>query len=166
MIRINSLLQFGQQILASTLLTYHVLIWMVDDRQLEFALSFILYGLFLLWQPLWSKETVVDKKRIAFLVLVFVGITYAFPNESLVFFAWAIMILYLLMEWKYKQRTIGAFATPCGQDEQVVVLDPVAQCFKTHARRDALVADRATGVDQRAFAVELAARISVEALRE
>ncbi len=86
MIRINSLLQFGQQILASTLLTYHVLIWVVDDRQLEFALSFILYGLFLLWQPLWSKETVVDKKRIAFLALVFVGITYAFPDESLVFF--------------------------------------------------------------------------------
>ena len=86
MIRINFLLQFGQQILASTLLTYHILIWVVDDRQLEFALSFILYGLFLLWQPLWSKETVVDKKRIAFLVLVFVGITYAFPNESLVFF--------------------------------------------------------------------------------
>ena len=86
MIRINSLLQFGQQILASTLLTYHILIWLVDDRQLEFALSFVLYGLFLLWQPLWGKETVVDKKRIAFLVLVFIGITYAFPNESLVFF--------------------------------------------------------------------------------
>ena len=32
--------------------------------------------------------------------------------ESLVFFAWAIMILYLLMEWKYKQRSIGVFATP------------------------------------------------------
>jgi signal transduction histidine kinase len=62
------------------------LIWVVDDRQLEFALSFILYGLFLLWQPLWNKETVVDKKRIAFLALVFISITYAFPNESLVFF--------------------------------------------------------------------------------
>jgi len=86
LIRINSLLQFGQQILASTLLTYHVLIWLVDDRQLQFALSFILYGLFLLWQPLWGKETVVDKKRIAFLALLFIGITYAFPNESLVFF--------------------------------------------------------------------------------
>ncbi|MDH3629869.1 MAG: HAMP domain-containing histidine kinase [Gammaproteobacteria bacterium] len=86
MIRINSLLQFGQQILASTLLTYHILIWVVDDSQLEFALSFILYGLFLLWQPLWNKETVVDKKRIAFLALVFISITYAFPNESLVFF--------------------------------------------------------------------------------
>jgi len=86
LIRINSLLQFGQQILASTLLTYHILIWVVDDSQLEFALSFILYGLFLLWQPLWNKETVVDKKRIAFLALVFISITYAFPNESLVFF--------------------------------------------------------------------------------
>ena len=32
--------------------------------------------------------------------------------ESLVFFAWSIMILYLLMEWKYKQRSVGMFATP------------------------------------------------------
>jgi len=86
LIRINSVLQFGQQILASTLLTYHVLIWVVDDQQLVFALSFILYGLFLLWQPLWNKETVVDKKRIALLAIIFFIVTYAFPNESLVFF--------------------------------------------------------------------------------
>ena len=86
MIRINSLLQFGQQILASTLLTYHVLIWLIDDHQLRFALSFILYGLFLLWQPLWSKETVVDKSRIVLLAIVFFVITYAYPDESLVFF--------------------------------------------------------------------------------
>ncbi|MBI4774592.1 MAG: c-type cytochrome biogenesis protein CcsB [Deltaproteobacteria bacterium] len=32
--------------------------------------------------------------------------------ESLVFFAWAIMVLYLLMEWKYQHRSIGVFATP------------------------------------------------------
>jgi len=86
LIRINSLLQFGQQILASTLLIYHILIWLVDDRQLEFGLSFILYGLFLLWQPLWNKETVVDKSRIALLAIIFFVITYAYPNESLVFF--------------------------------------------------------------------------------
>jgi signal transduction histidine kinase len=86
LIRINSLLQYGQQILASTLLTYHILIWIVDDRQLHFALSFILYGLFLLWQPLWSKEEQVDKKPVTVIAIFFLFITYLFPNESLVFF--------------------------------------------------------------------------------
>ncbi|MEN8140016.1 MAG: c-type cytochrome biogenesis protein CcsB [Thermodesulfobacteriota bacterium] len=32
--------------------------------------------------------------------------------ESLVFFSWSIAALYLLMEWKFKNRTIGAFAMP------------------------------------------------------
>ena len=86
MTRINSLLQFGQQILASTLLTYHVLIWIVDDQQLRFALSFILYGLFLLWQPLWSKQAKIDKKPVVFIAVFFVAITFFFPKESLVFF--------------------------------------------------------------------------------
>jgi hypothetical protein len=86
LIRINSLLQFGQQILASTLLTYHVLIWVVDEPRLKLALSLILYGLFLLWQPLWSKEAKIDKRRVVFIAIFFVAITFYFPNESLVFF--------------------------------------------------------------------------------
>ena len=86
MIKANSLLQFGQQILASTLLTYHVLIWIVEDQQLRFALSFILYGLFLLWQPLWSKQSKIDKKPVTFIAVFFIAITFFFPNESLVFF--------------------------------------------------------------------------------
>ncbi|MBT8433018.1 MAG: hypothetical protein KJN95_00060, partial [Gammaproteobacteria bacterium] len=86
MLKISSLLQFGQQILASTLLTYHVLIWMVDDQQLRFALSFVLYGLFLLWQPLWSKQAKINKSPVTFIAVFFVAITYFFPNESLVFF--------------------------------------------------------------------------------
>jgi cytochrome c-type biogenesis protein CcsB len=32
--------------------------------------------------------------------------------ESLIFFAWTIVLLYLVVEWKTKNRTIGAFATP------------------------------------------------------
>lgn len=32
--------------------------------------------------------------------------------ESVVFFAWTIVLCYLLMEWKFKTRTIGAFAVP------------------------------------------------------
>ncbi len=32
--------------------------------------------------------------------------------ESVVFFAWTIIFLYLLIEWKFKTRIIGAFAVP------------------------------------------------------
>lgn len=32
--------------------------------------------------------------------------------ESVVFFAWVIIILYLGVEWKFKTKTIGAFAVP------------------------------------------------------
>lgn len=32
--------------------------------------------------------------------------------ESLIFFAWAIILLYLLIEWRTKNRSLGAFATP------------------------------------------------------
>ncbi len=32
--------------------------------------------------------------------------------ESVVFFAWTIIVLYLFIEWKFKTRIIGAFAVP------------------------------------------------------
>ncbi|MBN2123027.1 MAG: c-type cytochrome biogenesis protein CcsB [Deltaproteobacteria bacterium] len=32
--------------------------------------------------------------------------------ESLIFFAWTIVVLYLITEWKTKNRSIGAFVTP------------------------------------------------------
>ena len=86
MIRVNALLQFGQQILASILLLFHLLIWTVDGRLLQFALSFILYGLFLLWQPLWSKETRLNRLPVVLVAFVFIALAYRFPNESLVFF--------------------------------------------------------------------------------
>jgi len=43
------------------------------------------------------------------------GIGHApFSNlyESLVFFAWTLMLLYLLMEWRTRNRSIGTFVTP------------------------------------------------------
>jgi signal transduction histidine kinase len=86
LIRVNSLLQFGQQILASILLLYHVLIWVVDDPLLKYALTFILYGLFLLWQPLWSKEVRINKFQVGLVTAVFILLAYRCPNESLVFF--------------------------------------------------------------------------------
>ena len=86
MIRLKSLLQFEQQILASTLLVYHVIIWSSFEAILQLSLSFILYGLFLLWQPLWNKESSINKLPTTLIALAFVLITYYFPNESLVFF--------------------------------------------------------------------------------
>lgn len=32
--------------------------------------------------------------------------------ESLIFFSWTIVLVYLLIEWKYKQKVIGVFVTP------------------------------------------------------
>src|SRR6056297_537688 len=32
--------------------------------------------------------------------------------ESVVFFAWSILLIYLLIDWKYKQRSVGAFVLP------------------------------------------------------
>ncbi|RLC28349.1 MAG: c-type cytochrome biogenesis protein CcsB [Deltaproteobacteria bacterium] len=43
------------------------------------------------------------------------GIGHApFSNlyESLIFFGWAIMLLYLIMEWRTRNRSLGAFVTP------------------------------------------------------
>ncbi len=79
-------MQFGQQILASILLLYHLLIWTVDEPLLQTSLTFILYGLFLLWQPLWSKEEKVNQVQVVIVAIIFVLLAYSFPNESLVFF--------------------------------------------------------------------------------
>ena len=86
MIRFKSLLLFGQQILATILLLYHILIWAIDDRLLQLGLSFILYGLFLLWQPLWSTEVKLSRGPVLVAAAVFMLLTYSFPNESLVLF--------------------------------------------------------------------------------
>jgi len=85
--RIDSLLQYGQQILATILLLLHALIWIVDEPLLKFSLTFVLYGLFLLWQPLWSKQEKIRRGPVVMATLVFVLLAYRFPNESLVFFA-------------------------------------------------------------------------------
>ena len=53
---------------------------------LQLALTLILYGLFLLWQPLWSKEARINWPPVAVITSVFIALAYTFPNESLVFF--------------------------------------------------------------------------------
>ena len=86
MIRFKALLQFEQQILASTLLVYHVIVWLPPGSKFLFSLSFILYGLFLLWQPLWNKDSHIIKLPTAIIALAFILATYLVPSESLVFF--------------------------------------------------------------------------------
>ena len=86
MIRVNSILQYSQQILASILLLFHVLIWAIDGRLLQLALTIILYGLFLLWQPLWSKEARIKWLPVMLVTTIALAMAYSFPNESLVFF--------------------------------------------------------------------------------
>jgi len=85
LIKVNFLLQFGQQLLATILLLFHLLIWAVDEPLLRFGLSFVLYGLFLLWQPLWSKEARINAGPVAVVTTVFFVVNFFFPNESLVF---------------------------------------------------------------------------------
>ncbi|MCP3688693.1 MAG: HAMP domain-containing histidine kinase, partial [Gammaproteobacteria bacterium] len=72
--------------MASVLLVYHVLIWSDIDTQLQIALTAILYGLFLLWQPLWNKDVRVSHVPTSIIVALLIAVTYFFPDESLVFF--------------------------------------------------------------------------------
>jgi len=72
--------------MASVLLVYHFLIWSDSGPNLQLALTLILYGLFLLWQPLWSKDIQVRKIPAGFISLFLVLIAYVFPKESLIFF--------------------------------------------------------------------------------
>ena len=86
MFRIDSLLQYGQQILATILLVLHALIWIVDEPLLKFSLTFVLYGLFLLWQPLWNKQEKMRRAPVVMAALVSVLLAY-FPFCKLIHMA-------------------------------------------------------------------------------
>ena len=68
------------------LLVYHILIWSTNIDGLNIALFLVLYGLFLLWQPLWSKESRIPTLPIAVIGSSFLLGSFYFPSESLVFF--------------------------------------------------------------------------------
>ncbi|MFT6372802.1 MAG: hypothetical protein ACJAZT_001556 [Gammaproteobacteria bacterium] len=85
-LKLTTFLQFERQLLAATLLTYHILIWSSSSAPLQACLMLILYGLFLLWQPLWQKDSQVSRWPIAFLAIIIALISYFFTNESLVLF--------------------------------------------------------------------------------
>lgn len=83
---IKFLLQYEQQILAATLLTIHSIIWIVEIPLLRFALTFVLYGLFILWQPLWKKDIEVNKGNFLLPILILVLLSFYYLYEALLFF--------------------------------------------------------------------------------
>jgi hypothetical protein len=86
LIKLIKLLQFEQQILASLLLVYHGLIWSNPHKELNLALFLVLYGLFLLWQPLWNKDSNINKWPVITIGISFSLVAFYFPSETLVFF--------------------------------------------------------------------------------
>jgi len=86
LIKLKNFLQYEQQILASALLVYHSLTWSITDSKLHLAFTLILYGLFLLWQPLWSKDIRVNKIPVIIATTFLVLVAFFFPKESLIFF--------------------------------------------------------------------------------
>ncbi len=62
--------------------------------------------------------------------------------ESLVFFAWAVNLFYLFVEWKYRNRTFGAFVVPIAfltmvfaftNESSIQPLVPALQSYWLHA---------------------------------
>ena len=86
MIKLTTILKFEHQILATLLIVYHVLIWSKHQPQQNLALFLVLYGLFLLWQPLWDKDSKINKLPLLTIGISFALISFYFPSESLVFF--------------------------------------------------------------------------------
>lgn len=84
---VKALLQFEQQILATFLLLLHSLIWIIHTPSLQSSLSVVLYGLFLLWQPLWNKDRQLNFYTSLIPVLVLLMISYFYHLESLFFFS-------------------------------------------------------------------------------
>jgi signal transduction histidine kinase len=84
---VRSLLQFEQQILGAMLLLLHSLIWFFENPALRFPFMVVLYGLFLLWQPLWSKESQVSRIKTLVPILLLLLLSYYYPDEALIFFS-------------------------------------------------------------------------------
>jgi cytochrome c-type biogenesis protein CcsB len=62
--------------------------------------------------------------------------------ESLVFFAWSVNLFYLMVEWKYRNRTLGAFVMPIAfgtmlfaltNESSIQPLVPALQSYWLHA---------------------------------
>ena len=84
---IKLLLQFEQQILAALLLLLHALIWIIEEPALQTSLSMALYGLFLMWQPLLSKDRKIHLISALIPITMLALFSHYYPKESLIFFS-------------------------------------------------------------------------------
>jgi signal transduction histidine kinase len=131
---LTTLLQYEQQLLAALLLVYHSLIWgeglvwKEESHLSRFSLLLILYGLFLLWQPLWVKLAHYRLLRIATPLLLFILFSYFYLDEALFFFG-------LLMTGLIGSR-LFSYSTTRGFDLMVISV---------------LIIEMATGIVPQAF---------------
>ena len=84
---VKSLLQFEQQILATLLLLLHSLIWIIKNPALHTSFTIVLYGLFLLWQPLWNKDKTLNLLTSVIPAILLLLFSYFYPPEFLFFFS-------------------------------------------------------------------------------
>lgn len=79
-------LKFEHIIFGFILLIFHSLIWSIKLGTIHFAVSMILLGLFLIWQPIWSKQTSIHWLKILLPSALFLLLSYTYPYESLFLF--------------------------------------------------------------------------------
>lgn len=83
---LRQFLKFEHIIFGFILLIFHSLIWSIDLGTIHFAVSMILLGLFLLWQPIWSKQSSIQWVKILVPSVLFLLLSYTYPYESLFLF--------------------------------------------------------------------------------
>ena len=83
----KNILQFEHQILATLLLILHSLIWIIHNNDLHTSLTFVMYGLFLLWQPLLNKDKDIHLLSAMAPLVLLAFFNHFYQNESLIFFS-------------------------------------------------------------------------------
>ena len=84
---VTNIIQFEHQILAVLLILLHSLIWIIDKKYLNTSLTFVMYGMFLLWQPLLNKDKKIHIFSILTPIILLAAFNHYYPNEALIFFS-------------------------------------------------------------------------------
>lgn len=85
-VSLNQLLKFDQLIFGLMLLTFHSLIWIIQPSIVHFSTNAILLGLFLLWQPIWSKQNSQLSFKTLLPSCIFLLLSFYSPFEALILF--------------------------------------------------------------------------------
>ncbi len=86
MFLIQQFLKYEQPIFGLILLAYHSLIWHIEPSVIHFSACVILLGLFLIWQPIWSKDSKTSLIKTLLPSFFFLILCFFYPNESLILF--------------------------------------------------------------------------------